>query len=319
MRWRDLLPRSEDDEERDPGAEQGERLRRALWLDQFSLYYQPVLDLSSGTLVGVEALLRWEQPDHGAVPAGEFIEAAEREALIVPIGNDAIRTAATFRKRLLLPDDADVRITVNLSKSQLFGVDLVATVARILTETGLAPELVIVEVSEAILVAGKEAAARVLGELHELGVSISVDDFGSDEEQSCLLNELPVDLVKIDVRLADGPGGTARLARLVAQAAAWGLPVTAKCVETSEQLRLLRELGISHAQGFVLGRPLPPDEFELMASEEPAAIDESRETSGREAEPHPGDAAAEHPGDASTASSDGEPTDVSTARANDAA
>ena len=326
MRWRNLLSRS-GDEQRDPGVEQGEQLRRALWLDQFSLYYQPVLDLTRGTLVGVEALLRWEHPDRGVVPAGEFIEAAEREALIVPIGNDAIRAAATFRKQLLLPDGADVRITVNLSESQLFGADLVATVARILTETELPAELVIVEVSEAILVAGNEAATRVLGDLHELGVSISVDDFGSHEDKSSLLHELPVDLVKIDVRLAEEPGGRDKLARLVTQAAAWGLPVTAKYVETSEQLRLLRELGISHAQGFVLGRPLPPGEFEMMASGGPEAIDESGEASGAEAELQTDDTAAEQlagttaeqPGDTSTDRSDGELADASIEEANNAA
>jgi EAL domain-containing protein (putative c-di-GMP-specific phosphodiesterase class I) len=252
-----------DEPVREPLAYEAEVIRRAVWLGQFGVHYQPIIDLTTGELAGMEALVRWEHPDRGVVPARRFVGVAEREGLILPIGNDAMRAASAFRRSLRIARSADIRISLNLSAPELMNTHLVETLERILQQTGLRADLVEVEISERTLLQTREIAPRVLQQLREMGISISIDDFGTLPGNHSSLHKLPVNAVKVDVRLEQDRGEHA-LENAVQQARTWGLDVSAKRVETVDHFTTLRALGITRAQGYVLGRPIPAHEFESL-------------------------------------------------------
>lgn len=257
----------------DPG-----NIRRALWLEQFDVHFQPIVDVESGSLAGVEALVRWEHPDVGVIPAGRFVPVAERAGLLLPLDVDTLRTASEFRRDLSVDTD-QLRITLNLAASELIRPGLVNTLREILDQTGLPTDQLEVELAEEALQADPDAIAATVRELHAAGISISIDDFGSNEEMLKLLRKLPVDRVKIDlssVPVLLNPDPTdeeiaelqrnketaeAAIERAVVQAQTWGVGVGATRVESIEHLRLLRQMDITRAQGFVLGRPVSQDDF----------------------------------------------------------
>lgn len=258
----------------DPG-----NIRRGLWLEQFDVHFQPIVDVESGALAGVEALVRWEHPDVGMIPAHQFVPVAERAGLLLPLDVDTLRTASEFRRDLTVGSADELRVTLNLAGSELLRPGLVATLREILDQTGLPTDHLEVELAEGALQADHETIAATVRELHAAGISISIDDFGNNEELLKLLQKLPVDRVKIDlssvpVELSADPTDEeiAELARLrgdaeamieraVVQAQSWGVGVGAKRVESIEHLRLLRAMDIPRAQGFVLGRPVSKAEF----------------------------------------------------------
>lgn len=276
----DRFRRQDEEEQRsldDPGS-----IRRALWLEQFDVHFQPVVDLQSGSLVGIEAFVRWEHPDVGVIPAQRFVPVAERAGLLLPLDIDTLRTASAFRRDLTAA--SQLRVTLNLSQTELIHPDLVETLREILDQTGLPTEQLEVELSEAALEADPDVIAETVRKLHASGVAISIDDFGSDPEHLKLVQRLPVDQVKIDlsrvIDLPDAAEGDERKAleaqraaaeasieRAVRQAQEWGLEIGAKRVESLEHLRFLRGLGITRAQGFVLGRPVSSSEFGHDASD----------------------------------------------------
>lgn len=258
----------------DPG-----NIRRALWLEQFDVHFQPIVDVESGALAGVEALVRWEHPDVGVIPAQRFVPIAERAGLLLPLDVDTLRTASAFRRDLSVGEDRELRVTLNLGTSELLRPELTDTLRKILDQTGLPTEHLEVELSEDALRAEPDTVSATVRRLHEAGISISIDDFGSNEALSKLLNELPVDRVKVDLSTIPlEPSGEstdkelkahlqarndaeARIEQLVKQARASGFTVGAKRVESIRHLRLLRDLEITHAQGYVLGRPVSRAEF----------------------------------------------------------
>jgi EAL domain-containing protein (putative c-di-GMP-specific phosphodiesterase class I) len=250
--------------DRDPVAEPGGAplalaLSRALRLgDGLGLAYQPMLDLATGRTVAVEALLRWERPGHGPVPAADAIAAAEASGLIVPLGRWVLARACRDAAEL------GVTVAVNLSPRQLEDPWLVADVDRCLAEAGLPPSALILELTESELVADLEVAAPVLARLRALGVRIALDDVGAGHSRMSYVRAFPVDVLKLDRSLVGDP----RLLRaFVRFAEALGATTVAEGIERPEQLAELRRLGCL-GQGYLLGRPVP-------------AVELSRERAGR--------------------------------------
>lgn len=240
-------------------------LRRALERDQFRLHYQPVVSLDTGRIVAVEALLRWEHPERGLVSPGEFIHVAEDTGLIIDIGRWVLEQAC--RQCLLWQrdhgDDAPQSVWVNLSVRQLAEGDLVRQVAQVLKALHFEPERLTLEVTESLLVENVEASLRSLRELHELGVRVFMDDFGSGHSSLGYLDRLAIDGIKIDRSFIGHLGAGERPLQLVSTIVGMirGLDLTpiAEGVETEEQLRLLRDMGCAFAQGFHFSRAVPPE------------------------------------------------------------
>jgi diguanylate cyclase (GGDEF)-like protein/PAS domain S-box-containing protein len=241
-------------------------LRLGLQRGEFTLHYQPEVDLENGDIVGVEALLRWNSPRRGLVPPDRFIPVAESTGLILGLGEFVLREAcaqtAQWRSEGILPERF---VTwVNLSGKQLSAGGIGATVKAALTETGLPAEYLGLEVTETSLVqegAGGDRARSELQNLHEQGVRIAIDDFGTGFSSLGQLRRFPVDMIKVDRSFIQGveeePKDAAITANLVTLAHALGVLAIAEGIESNGQLVSLRGLGCDLAQGFLFARPLP--------------------------------------------------------------
>ena len=242
-------------------------LRRALQNDEFFVVYQPIVDLPSGRLRGVEALARWRHPERGLVPPLEFIPIAEETGLIGALGARVLSESCEqfMRWRTTLGADAPGSISVNLSRAQLCQGDLVDTVQHELLRTGMQPQWLRLEVTETLAMQDGGALA-VLHRLKGLGVSLALDDFGTGYSSLACLHEIPVDVLKIDrsfvSQLAQSNHRRVLIQATVLVARALDIRTVAEGVETAEQAQLLNELGCSMAQGFLFGRPMTPPEFE---------------------------------------------------------
>jgi diguanylate cyclase (GGDEF)-like protein/PAS domain S-box-containing protein len=241
-------------------------LRHALEKSEFLLHYQPQADLDSGEIVGAEALLRWQHPSRGIVPPAEFIPMAEDTGLIVPIGEWVIRSACLQQRAWRARGMKPLRVAVNLSPRQFAQKDLVATVARILDDTGMAAAELELEITESTVMHDVEHAVRQLRELKALGVHLSIDDFGTGHSSLAYLKRFPIDILKIDRSFIkdiarNGDGGAIATA-IITLAQALKLQVVAEGVETQEQLDYLRRARCHRMQGFLLSRPLAPPMFE---------------------------------------------------------
>jgi diguanylate cyclase (GGDEF)-like protein len=238
-------------------------LRVALDGDQFELHYQPIIDLATQSIVGTEALIRWQHPTRGLVPPAEFITAAEQSGLIVAIGAWVIRTACaqTAAWHESNPDRAPLTVAVNLSPRQLIDRTLVATIAEALHESGLDASALCLEITEGSVIKDFEATMPTLNALRTLGVSLALDDFGTGYSSLSYLKQLPVNSVKIDRSFVsdldtDNPNAQIVLA-IIELAHALGMSVTAEGAETHSQLDTLKAMHSDHAQGYLLGRPMP--------------------------------------------------------------
>ncbi len=247
-----------DDARRRLDVEAG--LRAALDQDELRLYYQPEVELASGRVAAVEALLRWEHPEHGLLAPDAFIAVAEESGLIVPIGTWVIREAC---RQATAWDGDELTMRVNLSARQLRDPALLDVVRIALQESGLPPERLCLELTESVIMHDVERSAGVLGELRELGVTLALDDFGTGYSSLAYLRQLRVDRLKIDrsflAELSEHPAEQTIVAAIAALARGLGLAVTAEGVETTDQLEHVRALGCDAAQGFLFARPAPPD------------------------------------------------------------
>jgi diguanylate cyclase (GGDEF)-like protein/PAS domain S-box-containing protein len=248
-------------------------LRRALEHDELRVAYQPVVSLRDGSIVSVEALVRWEHPLRGLVPPGEFIPVAEEVGLIEPIGQwvlgEACRQTAEWHEAR--PDSAPIGISVNLSARQVATRELPQIVADVLRRSGIQPLSLSLEITESVLLDEADVVADTLSALRALGVRLILDDFGTGYSSLGYLTRLRVDGLKVDRSFVDGlgeeVGDTAIVGAIVGMAQALEIEVTAEGVETAEQLEHLRILGCTFAQGYHLARPLwAADVTQLLSS-----------------------------------------------------
>ncbi len=238
-----------------------EDLRQAVEKEAFTLHYQPVVDLSSQTIIGLEALLRWQHPSRGLVLPAEFIPIAEETGLIVPIGRWVLREACR-QVRMWQADGLaalPVRIGVNISVKQLEDPGFVADVAQVLRDSGLPPEALILEITETILAQNLIATGEVLKGMKQLGVRVAVDDFGVGYSSLNNLRRLPVDIVKIDKSFVTNltqPEEMALTSAIVALSKALNLQTLAEGVEHAEEAGELRALGCDAGQGYFFAKPI---------------------------------------------------------------
>jgi diguanylate cyclase (GGDEF)-like protein len=250
-------------------AQLGGELRRALDAGEFAVFYQPIVELATGRIVGVEALARWLHPTRGTVSPAEFIPAAEGTGLIVPLGRYVLGEACRQAASWLAEFGPDVlqKIAPNVSARQLHDPDFVAEVRAVLAETGLPAERLVLELTESAVLRGPQVS-RALRELHDAGVRMALDDFGTGESSLSLLRSFPASIVKLDKSFVDGieldePGSAAAdarqaVARAVQQlAGALGLDTVAEGIENQEQADRLMRLGYTLGQGFHMARPMP--------------------------------------------------------------
>ncbi|MDQ3280153.1 MAG: PAS domain S-box protein [Acidobacteriota bacterium] len=240
------------------------RLRHAIERNEFVVHYQPMVEIATGRLVGAEALVRWHDPEHGLVPPEEFIRIAEETQLIVPLGAWVLRTAITQMKAWHDSGHAWLRVAVNLSPRQFQDRELVATVERILSDTGFPPQLLDLEITESTAMQNVELSLAILNRLKEMGIRISIDDFGTGYSSLSYLKRFPIDTVKIDQDFLRDltPDDAAIISAVISMARALNLRVIAEGVETEEQLAFLRREQCAEMQGFLYSMPLPPAEFE---------------------------------------------------------
>ena len=239
-------------------------LRRALERNELRLYYQPQVDARSGTVMGVEALLRWFHPEHGLVSPAKFIPLAEEQGLIVPIGEWVLEEACRHGK-MWHDQGMLLRIGVNLAGQQIMHESLLPAVERVLNETGIDPKFLDLEVTENFLLRQPEITIPKLQRLREMGMSLSMDDFGTGYSSLSYLKKLPLNTLKIDQSFVRDIGedveDEAIVKAIIVLAHSLGLESLAEGVETSEQLSYLRTHGCHKIQGFYFSKPLPADEL----------------------------------------------------------
>ncbi len=239
-------------------------LRRALAREELVLYYQPKVDLGTGRVTVLEALVRWRHPTRGLVPPGDFIPLAEESGLIVPLGRWALRVACrqVVAWTTAYPGQPGPRLAVNLSAREFRDPDLVASVAATLAATGLAPDRLILEVTETAAMEQVEAAIQTLTALRVLGTRLALDDFGTGHASLAYLQRLPLDTLKLDrAFFADTPQNRAIVGAVTTLAHGLGLDVTAEGLETAGQVAWARAAGCERGQGYYFSRPLPADEL----------------------------------------------------------
>jgi diguanylate cyclase (GGDEF)-like protein len=246
-------------------------LRRALDRGEFTLYYQPRVDLFSGRVIGAEALLRWRHPEMGLVPPVEFIPILEETGMIIPVGDWVLRQASQQNRAWQDMGLPPIRMAVNLSARQFIQKDLAESVLRILEQVGLSPKYMELEITEDLLLEHNQTNIITLTKLRNEGIHISIDDFGTGYSSLSYLKRLPIDTLKIDqsfVRDIDtDPDNKAIASAIIAMANSLHLNVLAEGVETDEQLAFLRAQGCNEIQGFSFSHPLPAEEFERLLRE----------------------------------------------------
>jgi PAS domain S-box-containing protein len=253
-------------------------LRKALDLNQFRVYYQPIVSLRDGQIVGFETLSRWQRPE-GLVMPGEFIAVADETGIILPINRQLLYEACRQLRswQTLFPCDPALTVNVNISPKQFAQPDLASQIGTILQETGLDPSCVNLEITETIAMADADRSTLVLSELKALGVRLEIDDFGTGYSSLSRLQHFPLDILKIDrsfVSRMDTDQETSEIVRIIVLLAhGLCLKVVAEGVETQGQSDMLKGLGCELAQGYLYSRPVPSEAIEqLLSNNRPADL-----------------------------------------------
>ncbi len=251
-------------------------LQRAIREGELVLHYQPLVDLESGQVAGFEALVRWEHPELGLLPPGDFIPVAEQSGLIVPMGGwvlgEACRAAAAMQA-----GGAGPRMSVNVAAQQLNRKAFVAEVVDALAGSGLRPDRLVLEITESVLLDDVDTTVASLKELRKIGVRVAIDDFGTGYSSLSYLSELPVDVLKIDKSFVDRLAGSGQDDSLVEAIVAMGrslrLATVAEGVELPEQAALLRTTGCALGQGYLWSRPVPLEAARALLTLQPFGLD----------------------------------------------
>ena len=244
-------------------------LRKALELNQFRVYYQPIVSLGSGQIVGFETLSRWQRPE-GLVMPGEFIAIADETGIILPINRqllyDACRQLRSWQQ--LFPSDPPLTININITSKEFAQPELASQIGKTLQETGVDPGCVNVEITETIAMADAGRSSVVLSELKALGVCLDIDDFGTGYSSLSRLQAFPVDALKIDrafISRIDTDPETHEIVRIIVMLAhGLRLKVVAEGVETPRQAEMLKEIGCEMAQGYLYSKPAPAETIEQL-------------------------------------------------------
>jgi diguanylate cyclase (GGDEF)-like protein len=243
-------------------------LRHALEREELQVYYQPLVNLKTGRIVGAEALVRWQHPERGLVSPDKFIPVAEETGLIMPIGEWVLHTACKQTKLWQTAGFSSLRVAINLSSRQFSQIDLRKQLVQILMETGLDPKYIELELTESMLVQNTEVAIRRLNALKALGVEIAIDDFGTGYSSLSYLQQFPFDILKIDrcfIRnITENANNTAITKAIIAMAKSLNLKLIAEGVETEAELSFVYQQQCDGMQGFLFSRPVPAQEFEQL-------------------------------------------------------
>jgi diguanylate cyclase (GGDEF)-like protein len=253
-------------------------LRGAIEDERLDVHYQPKLDLESGRITGMEALVRWIDPEHGFISPAEFIPIAESSHLIIPLGNWVLKEACRRTKEWNDAGFGPLKVAVNLSAAQFGHPELLDDLAAALLETGLKPGFLEFEITETAAMDDAERASVVFEGIAKMGVSLAIDDFGTGYSSLSYLKNFPVQRIKIDKAFADDIGesvnGGAIAHAVTTLGQSFGMDVTAEGVETAEQLAYLRSIDCQEIQGYFISKPLPKDEFgKFLTSFDPSSVE----------------------------------------------
>ncbi|MGV2051936.1 putative bifunctional diguanylate cyclase/phosphodiesterase [Agrobacterium sp. 22-209-1] len=244
-----------------------EELRKAVQRDEFVLHFQPQVDLASGRISGVEALVRWQHPTEGLLGPAEFIGLAEETGLIVELGANILRKACHQAQAWVAAGLSPVKIAVNISPRQFQG-GLVQQIRSVLKETGLAPSLLEIEITETLIIQDVEASVRIMRAIKQMGVSLALDDFGIGYSCLGMLKTFPLSCMKIDrsflTHLPEKTKDSAIVTIMIQLAGSLDIDVIAEGVETAEQAAFLRMAGCPYGQGYYFSRPLPAGAIAAM-------------------------------------------------------
>ena len=246
-------------------------LLKALERNEFQLFYQPKVTLSTGKIDSVEALMRWDNPDLGMVSPVRFIPVLEETGMVVEVGKWAIREACQQHCKWIDEGLSPIRIAVNLSARQLREMSFVSVLQNLLDETGVGPDGIEIEITESMIMSDKDTAITALTELHELGIRVAMDDFGTGYSSLSYLRQFPIDTIKIDGSFVADISTSSEDAEIVRTIISMGQTlnksIVAEGVETEEQLELLRSYKCDQIQGYLFSRPVPGDELTELIRE----------------------------------------------------
>lgn len=244
------------------------KLKTALANNEFTLHYQPQINIMSGQVIGMEALLRWNNSEIGFVGPDKFVPILEEMGLIIEIGMWVTRSACEFNALLVDKGHRPIKVSVNLSTKQFNDDELIPSIEQIIEDCKLDPQFLEFEITESILIDNTARAATILNDLHRIGVYVSIDDFGTGFSSLSYLKNYPIDSLKIDRSFVqDIPNEKEDVAivnAILALGKNLGINITAEGIETSEQLEFFKNGPCRIAQGFLISKPLPQDEFELF-------------------------------------------------------
>ncbi len=233
---------------------------RALRQQEFSLYYQPQIDLETGSFLGVEVLLRWQHPSLGWISPAEFIPLAEQNGFIVPLGEWILFTACSQYQQWMGEGIAPLKLSVNLSPHQLQQPNLVSKIKKILAKTGMPPDCLELEITESCLVDDLPKTIAILNQFKAMGIRTAIDDFGTGYSSLASLKSLPFDTLKIDKSFLDGITSIKKNCTILHSIIELGhglkIKIIAEGIETLEQLNLLKTLNCDYGQGYFISRPL---------------------------------------------------------------
>lgn len=251
----------------------GLQLRGAVQRGELRVHYQPKLDVARNHIVGAEALVRWQHPEHGMVPPGRFIPLAEELGLMGSIGHWVMENACRDAAGWIRAGLGDISIAVNVSKPQFTAGDLCGTIRQVLRDTGLPAQRLVVELTESMLMEDIEAVIAAMHELKALGVALSIDDFGTGYSSLSYLKRFPLDELKVDRSFIVGLPAEVDAAAIVQTVIELGhrlrMSVTAEGIETADQLESIRQLGCDKYQGYLFSKPVPADQFVQLLEMKP--------------------------------------------------